>query len=180
MNFKNLISKLKSKIHFFNGKNKKVFTLSLVLVIILLGYFLFVSSDNKSDVKSESKQMDDVVSSNYSDQIERKIENMLLSLSGVSKAEVMIVCESSEVYEYLKNVDESKSENGNTTIKEEVVYEKNGSNTTPIIITMRFPKIIGVWVVINEVSPSTKLAITNSLKSVLNVDESRINILQER
>ncbi len=181
MKFKNLISKLKSKISFFYGRNKKLFIASLALIVFVIVCLFFIPT-NKEDSKiiEETKRNENVTTASYSKQIEAKIENMLLSLSEVNFANVMVVCDSTEVYEYLKNVNQTKSENGNITIQEEVVYEKNGSNTKPIIITAKSPKILGVWVVINAVSPSTKLAIANSLKTVLNIDESCINILQER
>ena len=181
MNFKNLISKFKNKISFFYAKNKKLFITTLALLVCVLVCLFFIPTNNDSSkVVDEAKKSETSSSESYEKQIELKIEKMLLSLSEVNFANVMVVCESTEVYEYLKNINETKSENGNITIQEEVVYEKNGSNTNPIIITAKSPKILGVWVVINAVSPSTKLAITNSLKTVLNIDESCINILQER
>ena len=93
------------------------------------------------------------------------------------------VCDATEKIEYLKNVSETTSGSGDNisrTKTEEVVYEKNGSNSSAIVVSKTMPKIVGVWIVINEVSPSTKLAITNSICSVLNIDASSISILQER
>ena len=180
MNFNNLIFKLKEKLIYLFGKNKKLFVLVLVLIISVGLTFIFFPS-NASEKKNESKQ--EIISVNkldYSRTIENKIEEMLLNLSEVSKAEVMVVCDSTEIYEYLKNIDETKNENNTTTRHEEVVYQKDGSNTLPIIITSKMPKIVGVWIIINSVSASTKLAITNSIESVLNIDKECISILQER
>ena len=181
MKLKNILSKIKTKLFVLVVKNKKLFTFFAVLIAALLIYFSFLPSSTGSvENKTQSKQTDNVCNENYAAIIETKIENMLLSLSEVTKADVMVICDSTEVYEYLKNTDETKAENGSSTIREEVAYEKDGSNSKPIVITIKSPKIVGVWVIINSVSASTKLAITNSLKSVLNIDESSINILKER
>lgn len=181
MKLKNVILWLKSKLSNIYGKNKKMFVFSLVLIVVLLIYFLYLPNGGDKDNKTaESSQQDALNTKTYADEIEIKIERMLMSISEVTKAEVMVVCESTEVYEYLKNLDETKAENGNVTSREEVVYEKNGSNSKPIIITTKAPKVVGVWVIVNSVSSSTKLAITNSIKTVLNIDEACINILQER
>ena len=181
MKLKMLFSNLKERLSKFKGKNKKLFVFSIVLIAVLFAYFIFIPSGNeKVDSKTDSKQTEQDIESGYAEKMEAKIEKMLLSLNEVNVAKVMVVCDSTEVYEYLKNLDETKSDNGSTTIREEVVYEKNGSITKPIVVRTKSPKVVGVWIVINAVSASTKLAITNSLKSVLNVDESCINILQER
>ena len=181
MKFKNFITKFKSRLVDLYGKNKKLFITLLLVVVIAMVVFSFGSTTNEKDEKkAETEQLNNGTSISYTEQLEIKIEQMLLSISEVSKAEVMVVCETTEIYDYLTNTDETKADNGSSTIREEVAYEKNGSNSKPIIKTTKLPKVVGVWVVINPVSASTKLAITNSLKTVLNLDESCINILQER
>lgn len=186
MKIKNFFSGLKTKISSLYSKNKKLFILTMVLILVLLVSFLFYP---KSKAKSSKNSVNENLavkrddSSDYSKQLETKLEQMLLSLGEVKKASVMVVCESSVSYDYLKNRKETTSGSGDNiskTIDEEVAYEKNGSASTPIIISTIMPKIVGVWVIINSVSASTKLAITNSISSVLNLDETSISILQER
>lgn len=176
---KNFFLRLKEKINNMYSKNKKlfVFTLSLVLIVGVCLLF-YPKSDNKTqdNVSIVETKLD-----SYADEMENKIEKMLLSLDEVDKASVMIVCDGSEVVNYLKNSTETIGSDGSTkTITEEVVYEKNGTNSSPIIVSKVMPKIVGVWVIINSVSASTKLAITNSIISVLNIGETSISILQER
>ena len=183
MKLKNLFSSIKSKLSFLYGKNKKVFTWGIVLVI-LIAVFLFAFPKENDKNKNETEESEPLksVSFGYEEELESKIQKMLVSMSEVSVANVMVVCDSSEHFEYLKNVSETSSGSGDSaskTITEEVVYEKNGSSSSPIIVSKTMPKILGVWIVINQVSPSTKLAITNSICSVLNVDVSCISILQE-
>lgn len=182
MKIKELFSKVKY-IFSLGGKHKKFSTLCIILFcLILFSIFAFPKTKSSSDDKIETPNLSSVTSRDYEDEIESKIKQMLLSMTEISVANVMVFCDSSVKYDYLKNVTESVSGSGESSNKattEEVVYEKNGSNTSPIIVSKIMPKINGVWVVINQVSPSTKLAITNSISSVLNIDPSSISILQE-
>ncbi len=184
MKFKNLFSMVKTKILSLFGKNKRLASFVLIaLVLVLICIFVFPSNESKNEeiTKSESALYD--LSKEYKDRVEEKIKQMLLSIDEISSASVMVVCDESEKYVYLKNITQTSSGSGDSeskTISEEVVYEKNGSNSLPIIVSKIMPKILGVWIVINSVSPSTKLDIINSLCSVLNIDKSSISILQER
>ena len=65
------------------------------------------------------------------------------------------------------------------TEKENVVYDKNGSSQSPILVSTDYPKVVGVLVVLNKVSPSIKLSIQNSISGVLNIDADSIFILQD-
>ena len=184
MKIKNLLSFLKSKLTSKTGKNKTFYFLGIILLILIcLCIFVFPknkSSEEKNESKIESTKTNSL---KYEDVIEGKILNMLLAIGEINQAKVMVVCDSSEHIEYLKNRTETSSGSGESaskTITEEVVYEKNGSNSSAVIISKTMPKILGVWIVVNEISPSTKLAITNSICSVLNISESSISILQER
>ena len=183
MKLKNFFSLIKNKLSLIGGKNKKIFTLIVILIaLVCLCVFVFPSSDKKEQ-KVEIENQSSFNSESYENEIENKLKQMLLSISEINEANVMVVCDSTESVEYLKNRSETTSGSGDNvskTITEDVVYEKNGSNSSAIIISKTMPKILGVWIVINEVSPSTKLAIINSICSVLNIDESSISILQGR
>ena len=183
MKLKNLFLSLKNKISFLYGKNKKLFVWGIVLLVLVFVFLFAFPKENYED-KNLAKDSESVknISLGYEEELEFKIQKMLVSISEVSVANVMVFCDSSERYEYLKNVSETSSGSGDSaskTITEEVVYEKNGSNSSPIVISKTMPKVLGVWIVINQVSPSTKLVITNSICSVLNIDASCISILQE-
>ena len=182
MKIKDLFLNLKSKIS-LSGKNKKFLTLGIVLLcLILFSVFAFPKTKSSESFENEEPSLSIVESREYEDEIELKIKQMLLAMSEVSVANVMVFCDSSIQYNYLKNISEIVSGSGESMTKtktEEVVYEKNGSDTSPIITSKIKPKIKAVWIVINQVSPSTKLAIINSIGSVLNLDSSSISILQE-
>ena len=181
---KKIFFDLKNKILSFARKNRRLFIVTLVLIFVLLfaTVYSFLSS-SKVKADSEIVTTKTVVDDRYETMVENKILQMLLSLSEVSKANVMVVCETSVVNEYLKNTSETTSTsdaNSTKTITEDIVFEKNGSNNSPIIVSSTFPKVMGVWVIVNNISASTKLAIISSICSVLNISESCISILQER
>ena len=184
MKLKNLLASLKNKFSSLSIKNKKFWYLGIILVVLIaLCVFVFPSSDKDKKDASEINSQTSLISKKYEDEIEQKLKQMLLSISEINEASVMVVCDATEKVEYLKNISETSSGSGDSlskTITEEVVYEKDGSNSSAIVVSKTMPKIMGVWIVINEVSPSTKLAITNSICSVLNIEESRISILQGR
>lgn len=177
---KKFFSGLKAKMSSFYSKNRKLFIVVVSLVLVIIVCFLFYpkSEETAKNQTSETKSSEQA-SLDYTSKIEAKVKEMLLSLEEVTKANVMVLCESTEIVEYQKNVNETTSENSSSK-NEEVAYEKDGSKSTPIVVTTKNPKIVGVWIIINSVSASTKLAITNSICSVLNIEETSINILQER
>lgn len=177
---KNFFSGLKQKLGSMYSKNKKMFVVLMALVLVVVVCFLFYPKTSTKTSKEDKQEIiTDLNIQDYSSKIEKKVKDMLLSLDEVTRANVMVVCDSTEIVEYQKNSSETSSDNS-TTKTEEIAYEKDGSKNTPIIICTKFPKIVGIWVIINTVSPSTKLAITNSICSVLNIEETSINILQER
>lgn len=183
MKFKNFFVGLKNKVSSLYCKNKKLFIFTLVLVcVIAFCFFSFPKTSSLTKTKTESSKVQETKTDDFSDKLGRQIEDMLLSINEVKKASVLVVCESSEINEYLKNRKETVSgtDSQSKTIEEDVAFEKDGSSSSPILITTKTPKVVGVWIVINSVSASTKLAITNSICSVLNIDESSISILQER
>lgn len=181
MKLKNLILFLKTKAGGLFKNKKAVF----VLLIVILVFIVLVMPSGKSKTnlnKNESVNLSKESSFNYELELEEKIRKMLLAIAEVKNASVMVVCDETEKVEYLKNTSETISGSGESssqTKTEEVVYEKNGSNNTPIIITTYKPKVVGVWIIVTEISPSTKLAIIKSIASVLNINESCISILQE-
>jgi len=86
--------------------------------------------------------------------------------------------DSSEKYIYLTQSENTKS-GESEVVKEEVVYEKNGSSQSPIKVMTEYPKVTGVMIVTNKIDVSTKISIQNAIAGVLNIDSSCIFILQD-
>ena len=148
---------------------------------MILGYFIFAtSSEKKENVDDNIKNESTFNVSSYEEELSQNLENILLKMNSVSKAEVMVVCDKTMTKHYVFNLSSDKTANGeqvNSSEKNELAYEKNGSNSSPILEYCEYPKVVGVMVVVNDVSPSTKLSILNSISIVLNVDQSCISII---
>lgn len=141
----------------------------------------FFTSKNNSSSKNNTSVSTGIL--DYTNSVENKLESMLLSLSGISSASVFVMVEATPTVTYLTETEEVTTTNASgsstTTKTTTVVFEKDGSISTPITVTTILPKVTGVMVVLNKVSPSTKLNITNAIATVLNIDVSCISILQE-
>ena len=118
----------------------------------------------------------------YADKIENKLELLISKLDSIKDVSVMVMIESSPKVTYLTESTtktETKENNSVSEIITTVVFEKNGSISTPIVVTTINPQITGVLIVTNKISSATKLAIINSVSNVLNISESCICLLQE-
>ena len=182
----NFIQNVKDKVIALYNKNKKVFfacTALFIILIVLLFSIMFSGTKTKRD-KNKTETSANVISvSDYAAGIETKLRNMILELDSVSSVSVFVMVDSSPTVKYLTqtNTETKTTEAGtNSVVSETVVFEKNGSVTTPIVVTTIMPKVTGVLITINDVSAMTKLSIINSVSIVLNIDESCISILQER
>ena len=181
MKLKNIFGVIREKILLL-FKNKKSFLIACVIILVLIAFVIPSDKSDKSDKNNESGDISKIYFSQYEDEVESEILKMLLSLDQIESASVMVVCDETEKIEYLKNVTETISGSGDSTSKtktEDVAYEKNGSNSYPIVVSTQKPKVVGVWIVVKGISPSTKLAVIKSISSVLNIEESSISILQE-
>lgn len=175
-------SKLKQGLTSFYKKNKNLFFACLICCIGIV--FLFVSSLSSLNKKSnnKTKATSSISITEYADNIEKKLVNIISSLSSVKNASAFVMVESTPTISYLteKNETTITDDNGaKTEITTTVVFEKNGSISTPVVVTTLMPKITGVLIITNKINASTKLSIINSISIVLNVDESCISLLQE-
>ena len=181
--FKEKFAFFKNKTKELYLKNKKIF-LGVFALMILICVMLFSSISSKMKNKKDTLlESQNVSVSNFQSSLESKLESMILKVKGVEFADVLVMIESTPKVNFLFEKEEVKntSEKGDSsTIKESIVMEKNGSNSSPVVVSTTLPKVTGVLIVMSKVSPSTKVSIINSLSIVLNVDESCISILQEK
>lgn len=184
MKIKTIFKGFKDKICTFYKKDKKIFIAISVCSVILLGLFVSLIAEfngEKTKTKSKTSSSSNNVS-NYASNIESKLENLIIKLDSVKSVSVLVMVESTPKVTYLTETAEKIEQKDNNSISETtttVVFEKNGSASTPVIVTTINPKITGVLIVTNKISASTKLSIINSVSTVLNIDESCISLLQE-
>lgn len=165
-------------------ENKKLFfgLIFCCVLVVVIFVFSFVDGSSKKQ-NTVSDNSNNISISDYSASIENKLVSMLLSLKEIDSASAFVMVESTPTVKYLTEVDETSTPSDKGTISsksETVVFEKNGSVTSPIVVTTIAPKITGVLIVTNKINASTKLSIINSVSIVLNIDESCITILQKQ
>lgn len=174
LNLKNKMSSL------FSNKKKSILICIIVAVIVI--YLLFFNFNDSTQKIINENDLEKISISSYSDNVEDKLESMLLSVDEISSVSVMVMVESTPKIEYLtelENVTETNDKGSSSTSSTTVVFEKDGSVSTPVVITTFMPKVTGVFIVTNNISASTKISIINSISVVLNVDSSCISILQK-
>ena len=92
---------------------------------------------------------------------------MIIGVGEITSASVMVMVESTPKIEYLTEGEDTveTNEKGSTSTKSQtVVFEKDGSVYSPVVITTLMPKVTGVLVVVNNVSASTKHSLINSFQ----------------
>ena len=169
-------------VKFYNTNKRLFFVFVGLIVVVISGFcFNFFNQNKKTTKISNINQSDEI--SDYAGFVESKIEKVLKSLDAVKKVNVFVVVESSKVDKFLTEIETSKTTNGGTeteTKKESIVFQKDGSTSSPVVVETVNPKITGVLICINKIDASTKVSILNSLSTVLNIDSSCISILQDR
>lgn len=179
----NFLIKLKENLKKLYFSNKKIFFVSIFLIVAFVALCVFALSSSNSTSKKVQNQSPSISITDYSSKIEGKLVSMLSSLAEVNSINAFVMVDSTPTINYLTQTEEtsSPSSNGNiSTKKETVVFEKNGSVSSPIVVSTVAPKISGVLIVVNKISASTKLSIINSVSIVLNISPECISILQEQ
>ena len=182
MKLKAYFLKIKDTICSFYKKNKKLFISCVICLIIMDALVISTFSDLKK-TKSNTTKSDTTVSvSDFASEVETKLTNLILKLDNISSVSVFVMVDSTPTVTYLTESTEKTETKDGSSISETtttVVFEKNGSISSPIVVTTIMPKVTGVLIVTNKINASTKLSIINSVSIVLNIDESCISLLQE-
>ncbi len=183
MKISKIIANFKNKLVELYGKNKRLFFAGVACVLLVaLGLVLPKFVDNKKETVTISESVSGSEISSYERQLEQKLKVMLTNFLG-EVANVLVLAEESPIYNYLSQKETTSSKNDkteNVVEKEEIVFEKNGSSQSPILISVKYPKIRGVLISVKKIDASTKLSIQNSVAGVLNIEPASIFILQDR
>ena len=173
---------LKTKIKELSTKNKKTFFISVVLLVAFIFLIITIAFSGSGKKSETSKTTNQISVSEYASNIEKKLVDIISKLESVKDVSVFVMVDSTPKIEYLTEKSEEisgDSANKNSVVSESVVFEKNGSISTPVVVTTIMPKVTGVLIVTNQINNSTKLSIISSVSTVLNIDKSCISLLQE-
>ncbi|MBQ8468759.1 MAG: hypothetical protein IJ542_03270 [Clostridia bacterium] len=172
MSLSSAIDKLKSSKMFKNKKVVYAFVISLLVVAAAICLSSFSNKQVKQNKTTEQSEAAAVSSLTlqYSKEVSSSLQNLLMSVDGLSNVKVVVIVESSPKIEYLFTGAEQN---------QTVVYDKQSSVSRPAVVRELLPKINGILIVArgaNNVSLKNKLMI--AISATYGVDISRIDILE--
>lgn len=165
-----------------------------IILIAIAGIFLLVSNfsfpaKEKTEVTEETRSETKLTSENnqYTKQLEKSLEDLLMQVQDVGKVEVMITLKASK--ETILNKDTSKEEstkvsenNGeeyNSKIEEETVLSDGQGNASPYIIKEIEPEIAGVIITCEGADNNlVKSAVTEAASVLFSLPYNRIKVLK--
>ena len=150
-------------------KNKKgillIFALIVGLSLMIVPKFL-----QKEEKESSENIGDDVTY--YSEKLEEKIHDLICRSEGVGNAAVVVSLDTTEEYVLAQN----QSENGDNTLSEYVIVNRNGSEET-VLIKEIYPKVRGVAVVCDGGnSAKIKNRVTALISAALGIPANKIAV----
>lgn len=173
-----------------------------LLIIAICGVVLIMFSipsgkQSKTNSKSTSKSSNQTIAisnDDYTQKLENKLTELLSSVKGVGKVEVMITLKDQGEKVVLKEMPYDKSEqhdkdsNGGTSEKTEisqkevVIYEKNSSGETiPYVIKENLPVIEGIAIVAQGGDNSEiVLKITTIAQALFGISPHKISVIGMR
>lgn len=154
-------------------KNIEIILIVIFICVIFLIYFSS-SSFSKSETNSKSGYTNVI---EYTKDLENKLEMVLKNVQGAGNVSVMITVDSGIEYVYASSTEEKSNSNTSGNY----VTSSTTTTKTPIngvIVKEIPPKILGVVVVSSGANDiNTKLSILKIIQTVLDVENSKIEII---
>lgn len=143
----------------------------LTLGILALGMIIFSDKKEEADEGIEITE-NDINYSDYSMEIEQKLEKILSAIDGVGKADVMVSLASTEEYIY------AEAEKSDSSRKEcEYVIIENDGGEEALVKKIVYPEISGVVVVCKGGgSDKVRECVYNTLVAALGITSDKIYV----
>lgn len=173
----------KEKLKCLYEKIKKVRHIEIYLAVglaLIVGCVYFISISSPKKVENNSKTQIDNFSTNfetsaeYIDYLENKLESVITRVKGVGDVDVLITLEKGFEYIYATE-EETKTTSNGTSITSSNLVLVNGQ---PVIKEEIYPVVKGIVVIAYGAEDvSTKMNILSLIQTVVEVDNSKINIM---
>lgn len=167
MTLKKLINK-----EFFISNRKTL----ICFIVGLLGILLIFASEAVKTDKTDKKEVNtDTLS--YTDELEEKLENLISSVEGAGKTNVLLTLEETEEYVFAQDTSSSiKQDSQNNTQKEYVIVD-DGKGKGGLLIKTVKPKVRGVAIVCEGGDdPLVQQRIYSCVSASLGISTARISI----
>ena len=158
-------------------KNNKKFYVSIVCLLSILVLAIFLSSFKTTTQKATTQNSQILTTTqDYVTETENRLKNILTSVKGISDVKVYLSVSSTPEFVYATD---KNSQNSSNAENNSVVFSKNGTATSPVLVKTIYPEINGVLIVAKGAGEAKmKLMLCDCLSSVLNVPTSCIQILE--
>lgn len=170
----------KSKLK-LNKKSQLVLAGILALVMVIIFINGIKTSAKKSDAQPKMNETETTTSSrSYEQQLEQRLEKIISSINGVGEVSAFVMTETSVKTIYAGNEEiKTNGENSSASTNSfEIVFEKNGTATTPIVSLEIYPEITGVLIVAEGVNDEKlRLSVINAVSVALSLENSKIEVL---
>ena len=191
MDKKKLINELKKLLD--DKKITNVLTIALVIAFVLIALNVFYPDMFKEKEKVKSTLSEEVEAINTKEEYEetqkKELKNILESMSGVGKVQVMINFKSGEskvlAYDSSKQIvsTEEKDTEGGTRVSNQtndgttVVMTNEGGDNEPFIVETYKPKIEGIMILAEGASDSKiKYDIQKAVSSLYGLSAEKVNV----
>ncbi len=191
MDKKKLINELKKLLD--DKKITNVLTIALVIAFVLIALNVFYPDMFKEKEKVKSTLSEEVETINTKEEYEetqkKELKNILESMSGVGKVQVMINFKSGEskvlAYDSSKQIvsTEEKDTEGGTRVSNHtndgttVVMTNEGGDNEPFIVETYKPKIEGIMILAEGASDSKiKYDIQKAVSSLYGLSAEKVNV----
>ncbi|MGN1420085.1 MAG: hypothetical protein ACI4XC_01045 [Eubacterium sp.] len=169
-------NKIKDVFEYFKKNDSK--KIKIIIAVGLIGVILIAMSDIFADSGKDSKAVtsDNISYSDYTNELEDKLCNIISSIDGVGECKVMITLENSKENVYATD-NENKTDSDSASSKDEYVIYDSDNGETPVLIKEYYPKIQGVSVVCSGGdSIVVKEQIINTVTSLFNISTNRVSV----
>ena len=191
MDKKKLINELKKLLD--DKKTTNILTIALVIAFVLIALNVFYPDMFKEKEKVKSTLSQEVETINTKDEYEEtqkeELKNILESMSGVGKVQVMINFKSGEskvlAYDSSKQIvsTEERDTEGGTRVSNQtndgstVVMTNEGGDNEPFIVETYKPKIEGIIILAEGASDSKiKYDIQKAVSSLYGLSAEKVNV----
>ncbi len=170
MDNKSFINYIKSSL------NKLTSTQKILLIIGVLGVLilLFAGKESKKEEKADVKDINNFTLSEYIDNLENSLSEIICAITGESSVKIMITAETSNEKVYAKEV----LKKGEDTDEEYVIVKNSSQSQSALILKEIEPEIKGVVVVTKRGrDPIVKEQIIDAVIKVLGIKTSQVSVV---
>lgn len=171
-----LENKIKDVVEYIKRNDSK--KIKIIIAVGMIGVILIAMSDifAKDEKNTSSETTNDTSYSDYTNELEDKLCNIISSMDGVGECKVMITLENSKENVYATD-NENKTDSDSASSKDEYVIYDSDNGETPVLIKEYYPKIQGVSVVCSGGDNIVvKEQIINTVTSLFNISTNRVSV----